>query len=460
MATVSANNDAVAVILYDYYATLNTTGSDSVTLNVNNLPFAGKQIYVTQFGVDSSHSNPYSVWASQNKPTAPTEAQWQAMRAQQHLALLQPVATAAGSATFSTTLTLPRQGAAMVILSLKRPVTGRDGLGLIEGEDYDGQSNGTREDSNDTSMGQSISVTSGGYLFFDNVDFSDAGVGSVQLRVKAQSATTLELHADTQTGPLLGTCAIAATGTAWATQTCTLTQTTGVHTLYANFAGAAHLNWMQFQPVTCAGTSCGSGTGGSSSVSTGGSPGSGGTGANVGGSKATGGTSSAAGGTTATAGGTKATGGAVATGGSPTVGGANATGGTLSTLGGAVASGGTLGVGGINATGGTQAAAGGNATGGFASNVGGAVASGGIAANIGGAVPSGGALAIGGAGALGGTQGASTTAETGGTNSDNSGSCSCRIPSDRTSPLGTTGRFAFLGLVGLGLLRSKRRRAR
>ena len=47
----------------------------------------------------------------------------------------------------------------------------------IEGEDYDGQSGATKEDSNDTDLGQSIAGNSGSYVFFDNVDFSDAGVG-------------------------------------------------------------------------------------------------------------------------------------------------------------------------------------------------------------------------------------------------------------------------------------------
>ena len=101
---------------------------------------------------------------------------------------------------------------------MKRPVTGRDGLGTMEGEDYDGQSGATKEDSNDTDLGQSISVTSGGSIFYDVVDFSDAGVGSVQMRVNASAATNLEFHADSATGTLLGKCAVAATGGSWATQ--------------------------------------------------------------------------------------------------------------------------------------------------------------------------------------------------------------------------------------------------
>ena len=61
-----------------------------VTVNVSNLPaaLAGKEVFVTQFVVDETHSNPYSAWVSQGKPTQPTEAQWQAMKAHQHLELL------------------------------------------------------------------------------------------------------------------------------------------------------------------------------------------------------------------------------------------------------------------------------------------------------------------------------------------------------------------------------------
>jgi xylan 1,4-beta-xylosidase len=238
MATVSASGDELQILVYDYYATLNTSGSDDVSITVSNLPatLSGKELFVTHFRVDETHSNPYSVWASQNKPTAPTEAQWQAMRQAQHLALLQPVSKMAVTTSFTTSFMIPRQAGSLIILGTKRPVTGRNALVEIEGEDYDGQSGAAKEDSGDTGQGQSLAGTSGASVFFDNVDFSDAGVDAVQLRVNAQAATTLQLHADTATGPTVGMCSIAATSGAWATQTCTLTPTSGVHTLYRRSA--------------------------------------------------------------------------------------------------------------------------------------------------------------------------------------------------------------------------------
>ena len=89
-----------------------------------------------------------------------------------------------------------------------------------------------------------------GSLVYDVVDFRDAGVDSVQLRVQAASATTVELHLDTADGPPIGSCPIDATGRAWATVSCPLAHTSGVHTLTLAFAGAANLNWLQFQRAT------------------------------------------------------------------------------------------------------------------------------------------------------------------------------------------------------------------
>ncbi len=376
MATTSSSGDSIQILAYDQYATLNTTGTDSVTINVSNLPsaLAGNQVFVTQFIVDATHSNPYSVWTSQSKPTAPTEAQLQAMKAAQHLALLQPVSMATLTTSYTTTFTMNRQAGTLLILSLKRPVTGRDGLGTMEGEDYDGQSGATKEDSNDTDLGQSISVTSGGSIFYDVVDFSDAGVGSVQMRVNASAATNLELHADSATGTLLGKCAVSATSGAWATQSCTLTPISGVHTLYVVFDGAAHLNWLLFQPASTSTT----GTGGSG-AGTGGSSGTGGVGGKSGGTGGTGTTGAGGTGTTGT-GGTGTTG----TGGTGTTG----TGGTGTTgTGGAIVSGtggtGTPGAGG-SGTGGTGTGGSGTSSGTGGSGFGGGTGSGGASPASGG----------------------------------------------------------------------------
>jgi xylan 1,4-beta-xylosidase len=394
LATKSAAEDEIQIIVYDYYSTVKTTGSDSVTVNVSNLPaaLAGKEVFVTQFLVDETHSNPYSVWVGQSKPTNPTEAQWQAMRKAQHLALAQPVAKKTVDTTFSTSFTLNRQGATLIVLGLKRPLTGRNSLVEIEGEDYDGQSGATKEDSNDTSLGQSISVAANSYVYFENVDYTDGGVASVQLRVKSQAATTVELHADSQTGALLGKCSVPSTSNAWASQTCTLDQAaTGVARLYLVFGGALHLNWLKFMPGTVSPT----GTGGAGG-------GAGGAGGGAGGSAAGGRGGAAAGG-----GGGSSIGGA----GGGTNGGANG--------------------------GGTSGGVAGNANGGAAGGM-----SGGVAGNANGGSASGGSSGSGG-----------TTPVAGG---GNGSGCSCQVGDPRGAS--ATLLFAGAVALVFGLRRKRARR--
>jgi xylan 1,4-beta-xylosidase len=299
LAALSASGDELQIIAYDYFATATATGTDNVTINVSNLPaaLAGKSLFVTHFRVDSTHSNPYSVWVGQNSPTNPTEAQWQAMRQAQHLALLQPVAKTTVTTSFTTTFTLPQQGASLIILGVNRPVTGRNGLVEIDAADYDGQSGATKETSNDTTLGQSIAAASGSSIYFENVDFSDSGINAVQLRVAAQANTSIELHADTQTGPLMGTCAVTSTAGAWATQTCTLAAVSGVHRLYVVFTGAVRLNWLTFQP-----SGAGTGVGGASGGQGGSNGGTAGTSGGTGGDTGLGGTSGGLGGSIGTGG--------------------------------------------------------------------------------------------------------------------------------------------------------------
>ena len=447
MATKSDAEDEIQIIVYNYYATIKTTGSDNVTVTVNNLPsaLAGKEIYVTQFLVDETHSNPYSIWLSQNKPTAPSEDQWQALRKAQHLALVQPVSKKTVDTSFSTSFALNRQAGTLIILGTKRPLTGRNALVEIEGEDYDGQSGATKEDSADSTLGQSLSLSSGGYVFFENVDYTDDGVSSLQLRVKSQSDTTLELHGDSQTGTLLGKCSVSSTSNAWATQNCTLGQpVTGVARLYVVAGGAVHLNWLKFQSVGSTGTG---GAGGTNGGDAGGASGAGG--AVVGAGGVAGGNSSGGASGNPVDASIGASGGAAgyASGGSSGM----ATGGAAGN-----ATGGGTSAGG--ATGGTGGAAG-NASGGSS-----AKATGGAAGNATGSRTSAGGATSGAAGASGGSTGTSGASSGGGGNSGTGGSsavptgggssgCGCRIGNSGSSP----GAWLIVGLAAVlfGLRRQR-----
>jgi xylan 1,4-beta-xylosidase len=434
MATTSDSGDSLQILVYNYYKTLNTaSGSgDSVTVTVSNLPsaLANQKVFVTQFLVDETHSNPYSVWAGQNKPGTPTEAQWEAMHAAQHLALYPNTKvgdTQTVTTSFSTTFNLSKQAGTLIIVSTKRPLSGRNALVEIEGEDYDGQSGATKEDSGDSStLGQSISIGSGGgYVYFENVDFTDDGVGGVQLRVKSGSDTTLELHQDSQTGTLLGSCKVSSTSNAWADQTCTLSQTvTGVSKLYVVLSGAMHLNYLKFQPGGSApGTGGIAGGGGASGGggSAGASGGAGGSGGNpsggAGGSGAGGSSTAKDAGPGGGSGGNSSTG----SGGSSGVGSGGTSGGGGST---GKSSGGT---GGSNSGGSSSGGMGGSSSGGS----GGSSSSGAGGSNSSGGTSSGGSSGAGG----------SSSSTSGG----NASGCSCSIGA-AGRPSGT---LLIVGLLGL-----------
>jgi xylan 1,4-beta-xylosidase len=249
LATMSAVGDQIQILAYDQFKKLATTGTDTVTIDLENVPAAlvGQQVFVTRFVVDADHSNPYGVWDSMGRPADPDEVQWEAMRAAQHLWAF-PVETTTLDTSYTTSFTMQRQSGTLLVLGLERPVTGRDGLAPIEGEDYDGQVGALKLDSDDDDLGQMAAIAGAGELLYDAVDFGDAGVEAVDLRVQAPGGGTVELHADERGGPLLGTCALEATpARTWATVSCPLAHTSGVHALSLAFAGAVNLNWLQFQ---------------------------------------------------------------------------------------------------------------------------------------------------------------------------------------------------------------------
>jgi hypothetical protein len=237
-----------------------------------------------------------------------------------------------------------------------------------------------------------------------------------------------------------------------AAETCQFTTPTGLpngtYSLYVSAVGVQSKDPFTFT-VGVGGVGGGTGTGGTNST--------GGT-SSTGGAKATGGVTSAGG--TSNAGGAKSTGGTIGNGGTKSTGGMVSTGGLMAAGGTMVAAGGT----GISTNTGGAAATGGTSSGGAVASAGGIANTGGLA-NNGGVANTGGIKSAGGATNTGGssnnagetgteTAGASTTGGAG--SSDNAGSCSCRVA-------GLTSRstqLAGLGLLGLTVLRTLRRRPR
>lgn len=181
------------------------------------------------------------------------------------------------------------------------------------------------------------SISNGDYIKVKNVNFG-SGATSFDARVAAASGGgSIELHLDSQTGTLLGTCAIAATGGAqmWTTKNCAVTGATGLHDLFFKFTGGSgnlfNFNWWQFSgPGAMDNPTGGGGAGGMSSgggggttaggaAGQGGAPSAGGTGGAASPSGGTGGMTASTAGASPSAGGSGA--GAPSSGGSSTAGG-------------------------------------------------------------------------------------------------------------------------------------------
>ena len=189
----------------------------------------------------------------------------------------------------------------------------------------------------------------------ESVNFLTGAVSFSARVASAGAGGSIELHLDSATGTLLGTCAVPSTGGAqkWQTVTCNVSGATGTKDLVVVFKGGSgslfNLNFWQFTPKdplpTGSGGSGGTGSGGSAGMAVGGaSPAagaaSGGAPPVAGGASSVGGSSSSSGGFST--GGTSS-GGVSPAGGTPsTTGGSSSsragTGGTLASAGGAAGS--------------------------------------------------------------------------------------------------------------------------
>ena len=98
------------------------------------------------------------------------------------------------------------------------------------------------------------SIHNGDFIKIKGVDFG-SGAKSFDARVaSATSGGSIELHLDTISGPLVGTCAVAGTNgwQTWTTKSCDVSNASGVHDLYLKFTGGSGLlfnfNWWKFIP--------------------------------------------------------------------------------------------------------------------------------------------------------------------------------------------------------------------
>jgi len=122
------------------------------------------------------------------------------------------------------------------------------------------------EVSSDTGAGMNVaSISNGDYIKVKEVDFAD-GVTSFEARVSsAVSNAKIELHLDSESGSLLGTCDVSG-ASSWTTKSCAVSGGSGKHDLFLKFVGGSgdlfKFNWWRFSGPTMPGTGGTGGTGG------------------------------------------------------------------------------------------------------------------------------------------------------------------------------------------------------
>ena len=93
-------------------------------------------------------------------------------------------------------------------------------------------------------------INNGSWTEYDNVDLS--GATSFTARVASEGAGgNIEIHLDSPTGAVIGTCMAPGTGgwQKWTTVNCGLTDTTGTHNLYLDYSGGFNIEWLDRKSV-------------------------------------------------------------------------------------------------------------------------------------------------------------------------------------------------------------------
>ena len=159
----------------------------------------------------------------------------------------------------------------------------------------------------DTGGGMNVtSIGNGDYIKLKDVDFAD-GVTAFEARISsAASNAKIELHLDSQTGTLLGTCDVSG-ASSWSTKSCAARGGSGKHDLFLKFVGGSgdlfKFNWWKFTGPTMPGGGSGGTPGQGAAGTTGqGTAGVGGTGNGTSGHAGAAGTALGSGGSGGTSG--------------------------------------------------------------------------------------------------------------------------------------------------------------
>ena len=117
-ALASLDGKRLCVLLW-YYHDDDVAGPDAdVELALNHLPFADGEARLTQYRIDATHSNAFTVWQKMGAPTSPNVAQYTQLVKAGQLATdtTAPAAVSVKDGAATLKIALPRQGVSLLVL--------------------------------------------------------------------------------------------------------------------------------------------------------------------------------------------------------------------------------------------------------------------------------------------------------------------------------------------------------
>ena len=117
IATMSVKK-TIEILVYCHHDDWDVTGEYDVEVEVNNLPFEGSKAAFTHYRIDRCHSNAYTEWVRQGRPSYPPAAQTRVIKSREGLELFQPkTEIPLLGRRFKKTITLPVHGISLLSIS-------------------------------------------------------------------------------------------------------------------------------------------------------------------------------------------------------------------------------------------------------------------------------------------------------------------------------------------------------
>jgi len=115
-AQASIDGNKLCVLAWHYHDD-DVAGPDAaVEMTINHLPFANGEGRLTQYRIDRTHSNAFTVWQGMGSPTAPNGSQYAQLVKAGQLASEPQVPVSVKDGAASIRFTLPRQGVCLFVL--------------------------------------------------------------------------------------------------------------------------------------------------------------------------------------------------------------------------------------------------------------------------------------------------------------------------------------------------------